>query len=213
MEAYIIHYTPLNDRKVHIQKECDHAGITPIYVEAHDREVLTDEQKAKFEGLRLASVSLILKHVEAWRLIAKGTRPWGLIFEDDAILCDEFMTRFTEYMSETPEDFDVVMINEGCNMHIPSDYIEPDKHIYLRGTHVSIYCGNGGTRCLDGYVITKSCAEKFVSLFDNYPTKITLTSDWLTNVFMREIDAVVYWAEPNLVSQGTETGLFANSYE
>lgn len=212
MDTYIMHYTPLCDRKIHMQKQCDAAGITAIYIEEHDRDLLTEQQKAKFTGLKLGLVSLILKHVEAWRLISKGTRPWGLILEDDAILCDNFLSRFNTYMTEVPDDFDILMINAGCDLHIPIVFIQPDKHIYLRGTHATVWGGGGATRCTDGYVISKSCATNLVTLFHTYPS-ISLELDWLMNDFLRKLNAVVFWAEPNLVRQGSQTGLFTSSYE
>jgi GR25 family glycosyltransferase involved in LPS biosynthesis len=216
MEAFVIHYTPLVDRKAHITQELTREGITPVFIEKYDREHLTETDIARFilsHKLRIGTVSLFLKQVEAWRRIASGSKEFGIIFEDDAVLTPGFVATLETYMKELPTDYDILMINEGCNFHIPAELIVADKHVYLRGVHPTTWGGNGGTRCLDGYVLSKKCASKFVEIFDSRTEKsISLEVDWWMNVVMRAISANVYWAEPSIVKQGSEVGLFKSSH-
>ncbi len=213
----MIHYTPLRERKANILRQFEREGLIPHFIESFDREVLTEKDLEKFgvaPSFRMGSKSLILKMVETWRQISSGEKEFGLIIEDDAILAERFLETLTSYITEVPKDFDVLMINGGCNLHIPAHMQISGKHIYLRGVHPTSWGGNGGTRCTDGYIISKACAQRFVNMFDAAPPRsIHLPIDWWMNTLMRGINAKVYWAEPSIVFQGTETGLFKQSYE
>ena len=215
--AYIIHYTPNVERKKHILNELYHANLHGIFIEKYDRDVLLPNEYIKFDYniLSMGSISLLLKHIEAWKLISESTnKNYGIIFEDDVILCDNFIYNLDLYIKQLPCNFDVLMINAGCNLHIPSDKLINGIHVYERGTHSTNWGGNGGTRCLDGYIISKETAKKYYEYFINLPDQpvINKQSDWFTNIIMKYYQSNVYWAEPNLVIQGSETGLFNLSY-
>lgn len=216
MEAYIIHYTPLKDRKSHITSQLIREDIQPVFIEEFDRDVLTASDLQRFiktGKLNLGSISLILKHIAAWKAISVREEPYGLIFEDDAILCPDFKGKLTHYLTQLPPEFDILMINGGCNLHIPKDMQMENKHVYMRGVDPTRWGGNGGTRCTDGYIISKKCAKKFVHIYESSPdNSISLPIDWWMNTLMRTCPTLVYWAEPSLVEQGTETGVFKQSY-
>jgi glycosyl transferase family 25 len=216
MHAYIPHYTPLKERKTHILQEVAREGITPVLIEPFDRDVLTASDLQKFvktRKLKLGSISLILKHLAAWRMIVEKNEPYGLVLEDDAILASGFQATLAKYMAQLPSDFDVLMLNEGCNLHIPSSMLKKDTFIYFRGVQPTSWGGNGGTRCTDGYILSNKCAKQFLMIYDSLPNDaIGLPIDWLMNSFMRLANSQVYWAEPSIVKQGTETGLFKQSY-
>jgi len=216
MEAYVVHYTPLRERKASILQQFEREDLTVQFIESFDREALSEKDLEKFglsPSFRTGTKSLILKTIETWRRISAGDKAFGLIFEDDAILAENFKDKLVSYLEELPADFDVLMINGGCNLHIPVSAQIPGKHIYFRGVHPTVWGGNGGTRCTDGYIISKACAQRFVNIFDALPPRsIHLPLDWWMNELMRMIDAKVYWAEPSIVLQGTETGLFKTSH-
>jgi GR25 family glycosyltransferase involved in LPS biosynthesis len=214
MDAYVIHYTPLKERKEHITNELKREGLSSIFVEDYDREVLTASDTEKFDisSVNLGKVSLILKHIEAWRQIVSSAQPYGLIFEDDAVLCSDFLPKLRNYIEELPADFDVLMINSGCDLHIPEEMLIEGIHVYLRGLSCTPWGGFGGTRCTDAYLISKECARKFLEIYDSLEAaSINIALDWWMNDLMRKIGARVFWAEPSLVSQGTEIGLFKTS--
>lgn len=213
MRAYVTHYTPLKERKEHITRELTREGLCPIFIEEYDRDVLTVADKRKFASeLQMGRISLILKHIEAWRQIGSSNEPYGLIFEDDAVLCSDFLPKLRNYIEELPADFDVLMINSGCGLHIPEEMMVEGMHVYFRGVAYTPWGGDGGTRCTDAYLISKKCARKFIEIYDSLESgSIILAIDWWMNELMRKIGARVFWAEPSLVSQGTEIGLFKTS--
>lgn len=213
MNAYICHYTPLKERKENMIRECKEAGIDPIFIEEFDREKLTPENTARFDKkLPISKVSLILKQVEAWKQIKECEQPWALILEDDALFCPDFLVQFNKYMEETPKYFDILMINYGCDLHIPEMRIEEGRNIYKRGVEPTEWGGNGGTRCTEAYVISRNCAGRFLDIYESLSNEsIKKPLDFWMNDLMRESNSEVYWAEPCLVKQGSLLGVFDRS--
>ena len=64
--AYIIHYSPLTERREHIDKQFQPYSIVPHYIECYNREDLTDEHRSWFTstGLNDAEISLFCKHLQ-----------------------------------------------------------------------------------------------------------------------------------------------------
>lgn len=217
MKFFVTHYTPLKERKNYIISQFNKHHIENFeFIENFDREILSENNTKKFDKskLKMGNISLILKHIDAWKRIIIENLSFGIILEDDAIFISDFNNILNQYINELPDDFDILMINCGCNLHIPFSMIESNKHIYFRGTMPTAWGGNGGTRCTDGYIISNECAKKFINLYNNLPdSSINLPIDWWMNTLLRNINAKVYWAEPELIKQGTETGLFKSSYE
>ena len=214
MDAYISHYTPLKERKEHMIRECVREGLNPIFITDHDRDVLTPEDISKFrlhDDYKLSHVSLVLKHIDAWRKIVDNNLEYGLIFEDDAILAPGFLWTLRLYLTELPQDFDIFMINQCCNLRIPSFMLVQGKHIYSRGVDPTSWGGDGATRCIDGYIMSNKCAKKLINIYETLTTKIDIPADWWMNQLLRSIDAKAYWAEPAIVGQGTAIGLFRTS--
>jgi hypothetical protein len=213
-KAYIIHYTPLELRRKSILLQCSRENLIPEFISEFDREKLSPDVTKKF-SVSDARISACLKHIEAWRRIYNSTEEnYGLILEDDAFVCQNFLNRLNECLIELEKiPFDVLMINEGCGFHIPQIFQRPDRKVYHRGILETYWGGNGGTRCADGYIISKKCAKNFISYYENCELgSINLPIDHWMNHMMRQFKSLVFWSEPSLVKQGSETGDFPKSY-
>lgn len=228
-KIYIIHYTPLKDRKKFMDKQLEKYGIEAEYILEKDREVLTEEELKIFDlkraangtyPLNMAECSVALKHIETYRkIIAEGVEH-ALILEDDAfILCDDFEEKLTEYYYQLPDDWDMFFVGCGWNLHVPKFELEKtgyNRNVFLKGNKGTgkpeseatgwPICG-GATRCLDSYMITNKCAEKLVNIIDKYYKtrgKIARPFDIWLNQTIEIQNYNVYWGEPNLVRQGSE---------
>jgi len=204
MKVFVIHYTQYTDRKTHILREFEKHNICNyVFIENYDKEDLTDSDRFNFEpSLAPGKISLVLKHIEAYRRIS--TEDPALIVEDDVILQDGFMDTLEQYYRELPSDFDMCFIGSGGNLHIESNRIRKDIHIYEKMQHPK-------TRCTDSYLITPVCAKNICEYFDTLHYKIPCNIDLWLNGVIGEINAKIYWAEPTIVTQGSETGLFTPS--
>ena len=83
---------------------------------------------------------------------------------------------------------------------------------FLTGPSVAVWGGDGATRCTDSYVITKKGAHSLINYIDNLKKKIDMPIDWFLNSAARSTLLKVYWAEPTIITQGSELGLFNVSY-
>lgn len=216
MKIFVMHYSKLSDRKAHIVAEFEKHGITDYeFVEVYDKEVLEEAHLAPFKPSyiksALSSISLQLKHFHIYRQIAAGSDDSALIFEDDVILAEGFLDKFASYMAQVPEDYDMVFIGDGCGLHIQSSLIQPNINIYHKCVEGSSWGGNGVTRCSDSYVLRRKCAQRMCEYIDGLTTKISLPIDWWINEAARDNAFKAYWAEPTIVTQGSQNGTFTLS--
>jgi GR25 family glycosyltransferase involved in LPS biosynthesis len=106
----------------------------------------------------------------------------------------------------------MLFIGDGCFLHIQNDVIVPNKYIYEKGLYPTYWGGDGAVRCTDSYIINKKCAIKLCEYINNLNYKINTAVDWFLSRAARDNNLKVYWAEPTIVTQGTQNGLFAKSY-
>ena len=153
--------------------------------------------------------SLVLKHFWVYYEIATKY-DYALILEDDVILADNFVEILNKYMVELPADYDMLFIGDGCNLHIEKDKILPNKNIYEKCLYPTRWGGNGGSRCTDSYLISKKCALKMCEYINKITKiyKIQLPADFFINDAARYNNFKIYWAEPTIITQGSQNGIF-----
>jgi GR25 family glycosyltransferase involved in LPS biosynthesis len=212
--TYVIHYTPLKERKQFMLNEIDKHSLNYYFIEKYDREKLSDQDLKMFNTykLKLSEVSLTRKHIDAYRKIVNNNYKYSLILEDDVILDDNFGYKLEKGLTHLPDDYDMLFIGNGANLHIEPSIIKPNQLIYKKCREPTNWGGNGGTRCTDSYLISKKCAKKLI----NYISKlkegsIQMPSDWWLNQVIRDLQLEIYWMEPTIVTQGTETGKYNSS--
>jgi len=212
MKIFVLHYSKLVDRKTHILEQFQKQNITDYeFIEKYDRENLKDCDTLLFDTcVKKSMVSLMNKHYYVYKLIAENYEN-ALILEDDVILCDNFIEKLNSYMSQLPEYYDMLFIGDGCNLHIEQHKLIPNKNIYEKCLYPTSWGGNGASRCSDSYIISKECANKLSEYINNLKCKINIPIDWWLNVAARDNNFKVYWAEPTIITQGTQNGTFQSS--
>lgn len=223
MKVYVLHSSNLSKRKKHILEQFRKHNIYNFeFIEKFDAREITEEESKPFaKDYKRTLMSLFLKHIYVYQLIAKDkSEETALIFEDDVILGDDFYEILEKYMNEASEacdckgangvsdvgytkdasKYDMLFIGCGYNLHINKEVLEDGKHLYK----------NPYTRATDSYVITSRCAKKLCDyslLYDNITLPINL---WLNKAILDK-GLNVYWCEPTIVSQGSQSGLFETS--
>ena len=212
--TYVIHYTPLKERKQFLLNEFSKHSLIYHFIEDYDRENLSDEDLKIFDTnkVKLSMCSNIIKHIDAYRNIMNNEYKYSLILEDDVILDDKFEDKLNKGLEQLPDDYDMLFIGNGCNLHIPLIKRRPDKFIYKRGREPTVWGGNGGTRCTDSYLVSKKGAKKLMSYISKLEGAINMPSDWWLNQVIRDLKLEIYWMEPTIVTQGTENGKFKSSH-
>ena len=217
MKVYVLHSSNLSKRKKHILEQFRKHNIYNFeFIEKFDvLDIAEDESKMFAKDYKRTIMSLFLKHIYVYQLIAKDkSEETALIFEDDVILCEDFYDTLNKYIGEAcnckgacdanskDDEYDMLFIGCGYNLHIDKEVLEDDKHIYK----------NPHTRATDSYVITCRCAQKICDYYDNLATAadspITLPINLWLNKAILDKGLNVYWCEPTIVSQGSQSGLF-----
>jgi GR25 family glycosyltransferase involved in LPS biosynthesis len=206
MKVFVIHYKVLIDRKKHILEQFQKHNITDYEFIEIDRDELHNQNIDMFqENYCKCQIAISLSHFYAYKQISEKYEN-ALIFEDDVILSTNFTDILNKYINQLPEDYDMLFIGNGCNLHIENDKLLPNKYIYEK------YGVGGITRCTDSYIISKKCAIKICDYINNLTYKINLPIDWWLNIAGRDNNIKAYWAEPTIVTQGTQNGLFQSSH-
>jgi GR25 family glycosyltransferase involved in LPS biosynthesis len=224
MKVIVLHYSKLTRRKQHILEQFEKHGITDYeFIEKFDKDTITDDECPEFSkdyvANRRTELSIHLKHLYLYRRMVSENYEEVLVLEDDVILSDHFVKNLTEYMTQLPKDYDMLFIGNGCNLHIPKNQLVANQYIYEKCLHETAWGGNGATRCVDSYILNRKCAKKLcdyvaataASAALDETKKINQPADWWLNEAARDLLLKVYWAEPTIVSQGSQNGLFSRS--
>lgn len=85
------------------------------------------------------------------------------------------------------------------------------NNVFKKGNYPTSWGGDGATRCTDSYIVSKKCSKKLLEYFYK-DSKINLPIDWYLNKIIRDLKLNIYWAEPTIVTQGTQNGTWNTSY-
>jgi len=215
MKIFIVHYKKLVNRKVHMLEQLlKHKLFDYEFVEI-DRDELHNYNTSIFEpNFSKAQIAICLSHFNIYKKISENCEDYenSLILEDDVILCDNFNDILEKYLEQLPKSFDMLFIGNGCNLHIEDNKLIPFKNIYKKNLDPTKWGGCGATRCVDSYIISKEFSTKLYKYIINLYYKINMPIDHFLNIACIDNNAQVYWAEPTIVSQGSQNGQFNISY-
>lgn len=152
--VYVIHYTPLQKRKKFLLNEFNKHSLNYYFIEDYDKEKLSNEDLKIFDTskVKLSMCSNIIKHINAYQKILNNNYEYSLIFEDDVILDIKFTEKLQKGLQQLPNNYDMLFIGNGCNLHIEPSKIQLNKLIYKKCREPSEWGGDGGTRCTDSYL-------------------------------------------------------------
>lgn len=220
--ALVIHYTPLAERKAHILSLLEKHNIAHEFIETYDKEDLTPQDILSFrmDKLNHSRVSLFKKHLLAYEKIITSPHTYNLILEDDIIVHPHFNELFQRSIIQLPDDYDMLFIGCGCGFRVPSEFREEDKgkYIYKKRNYeptdelAQLWRAREATKCCDSYIVSPKCASRILDYAASLgPRDIDKPLDvWLNHVCLH-LDLKVYWMDPPVIEQGSETGLFQSS--
>jgi glycosyl transferase family 25 len=204
MKIFVIHYDKLIRRKENMLRQLKENNIDAEFISNKGRDVLTIDDKTPFNGLSDSEISLFLHHTECFKkIIEDETNDFALILEDDALFNNSFYETLKKYILHLPNDWDMFFIGDGAGLHVPNNILQKNKKC-------NIFRGYS-SRCTDSYLISKNCALKFMNIINNENFSCNLPIDHWFNLIMKAENLKVLWAEPTIVTQGTENGIFKSS--
>ena len=196
--VYICHWSKLKERKIQL---IDHLKDMQIleyqWVENYDKNTWNIDQikmeypkvfglNPKDRFLKHSEISLVLKHCWIIKDAFENNYDSVLIFEDDIVLQDDFVSKFNSYKEQLPKDWDLCWVGSCCNLHS------------ITSPGINVYKENG-SRCTHAYMISKSCISKII----NYINLVNDGSDWYYNFLITTFNLNNYWFEPSLASQNS----------
>lgn len=196
-KIFVVHYDKLVGRKTNMLSQLKQLNLECEFVSNYGKDTLTDEDKKPFKNLSDGEISLTLHHIECFKIVAEKY-DYALILEDDAILHKKFSTILDCYIKLLPDNWDMLFIGNGSKLHVNSKLIIPGKYIYKMNS----------TRCMDSYLISNKCAKLILQRLNQPNYTIISPVDWWLNHVIKNNNFNVYWSEPTIVKQGSETGLF-----
>jgi GR25 family glycosyltransferase involved in LPS biosynthesis len=217
LAVYVIHGSRLTERRVRLEVDLQTHGIQPEWVLDPVAAELTWRTRLryyrpnpwrwrrrvaatftrKFRALTPREIAVTISHVETLRRVAADRRAWGLIFEDDVLLAPDFREQFNTYFDELPDDADLVYIGSCCGLGIRD--VDPDRHFYRKD--------HPATKCSDSYLVRREAAAAILETIVPFVLEI----DWELNYHLKLHDLAVYWLEPPLVVQGSQSGVHVSS--
>jgi glycosyl transferase family 25 len=197
--VYVLSVRSFDDRIAHMEREMARHGIKFEFVFEFDANAIPDETIGRVfapSDMKLTHQSLVLKHIETWRLCVARNHQRVLVFEDDAVLSRGFAEGLARAVAET-------------------DLIAGPWMVYLgRGDNRYVGAGRGASALVpggvlpatDALVFNREAAQRRLAWIE--ANRIVRPADWL----MREMDAAIgvphYWLREPLVEQGSMSGMF-----
>jgi glycosyl transferase, family 25 len=207
LPAYVIHAKSLPERRDHIQRELDRAGIPFEWVLDFDADEITPEADAAWfapgADLTIRQKSCALKHVVAMQRIADRGQDMALIFEDDAQLVPDFAERLKRVLDEAvrwPRPR-ILHLGAATNFYTPASQLRPGQIIYP-GNRV---------RNMEAYVLGAIEAQARLDWIARHP--MTEPIDIAFNTGDPAMGIPFLWPEPPLAEQGSLNGVFKSSLD
>lgn len=183
----------------HIEAELARKGIAFSFMFAHDAVELTEEKLAATFGpssMKREHKSLVLKNIQVWKdSVARGYQR-VLVFEDDAVLSDDFIAGFDVAMQAA------VKLQPGWLVFLGGlDTKVPDSYFLEPGPLVELAIPTA-----EACVHDRLAMQRRLTWLESNP--VILSADHL----MSHIDAAMgsrqYWLRQPIVEQGSVTGVF-----
>ena len=156
------------------------------------------------ESLKLAEISLFLKHISCLKQFSQSNHQWGVIVEDDIIFKEDSIPRLMDLLAELPEEFDYIDIGGGVELDPQYAFNK------VPGLTTNLYqILPGSTRTLCAYIVSKKFATAVVAYGDFPVTKI----DFYLTYLIQTLDLKCYWLEDPIFIHGSENGYYSSSIQ
>lgn len=196
--VFVLSVRSFADRIAHIRAEMARHGIAFEFIFDFDANAIPDdlvEWRFGPSDMKRAHMSLVLKHLRTWELMRSRGLSVALVFEDDAVLADDFAAGLAEAMTEARALTGpwCLYLGRGNNQHVGA-----------RGG--AALAPAGPLPAADALVFNRAAADARLAHIERH--RIVRPADWL----IREADAAAgvphYWLRRPLVEQGSMNGLF-----
>lgn len=197
--VYVLSVKSFTHRIAHIEAEMARHNIAFSFVFDHDAAELDEGLVAATFGpsdMKRAHQSLVLKNIQVWRdAVAKGHRR-VLVFEDDAVLTEDFASRFDEAMTAAE------VLEPGWMLFLGGMDTKVPEHYFLApGPLVELPIATA-----EGCVHDLLCMQRRLDWLARNP--VTLPADHLMRRIDQDSATRQFWLRHPVVEQGSVLGIF-----
>lgn len=220
MKAFVVHYRKLAHRRKSLAVQLEAARMPAVFVDHIDRDSIVEHDLRMFDlrrkywlfghRIRPVDMAITLSHLYCLQLVCECSEE-ALILEDDALLAEGFSASLSQCLGQLPAGWDLCFLGDGCGFHIPEIQRQPGVFVYEKGHGPTDWGGAGATRCTDSYLVTPVAANRILQYASCLRNSVRLPYDWWLNDVIRLVGLRVYWAEPTMVTQGSQS-VYASSY-
>ena len=157
----------------------------------------------KFTHLNPGEIGCFLSHIRLFKRLVESEEPYFIIFEDDALHCDNFHDKFAIICNELPEDFNILyfggrfwpdfVMNPENYRHITENIVE---HVFETRTYLHSYRIQHD-RTTHGYIISKKIAAFFLNIFNSVENICAPIDEFMIRT-MVDADIKIYDSKPLL---------------
>lgn len=197
-KVYILSVKTFTERIAHSQKEMAKHNIQFEFVFSYDIPDIDLDLLKTFESdkLSMAQISLVLKHIHAWKDALRNNYRKILIFEDDALLSKNFNQQLNLVIGDVNKlDSGYLIFLGGADGKIPMSELASNNRLLERPIATA-----------EGYITDIDACKKRLQWLEG--NKISLPADHLIKVIDQATGIKNFWARPALVEQGSVTGIF-----
>jgi len=122
-----------------------------------------------------------ISHLRIWQYIVDNEIEYGLIFEDDANFCKDFLSKYKNFVTEIPTDCDVAFIGGKFDANYKmneNNYIQISKNI-IQHKNVTEEYYYDFCRTTHSYILSKNTAKMLISKFETAEKITTALDHWM----------------------------------
>lgn len=202
-QVYVIHVRGNAAREAYIRGELGKHGLDfEFMLDANLGDIDQRTLDAYFVGEMhqySPAMSCTLKHLRVYERMVREGVPFGLIFEDDIALSDNFNAVFAQSLQE--------IVGRGLENVVVSYESTGFKYVNRseRKAGMLLYRQRHG-RCAGAYLVDLAAARTMVEYVAAERCHVPI--DWLHNAYADRALLSIYWCEPAIAEQLSHNGAF-----
>lgn len=142
-------------------------------------------------NLTLGQIAITYKHYLALKDIVENKYTSAVIMEDNIEFLSLIPEKINEYLSQLPEDWDLVFDSDFFGWRFIESQIKSEQLVYKKKREETSQC-HGASKGAHFYLVNFKAAQKLLDQFIPFDN----VSDHLLNDLIRKLELNTYWADP-----------------
>lgn len=136
--------------------------------------------RTKHYQLTKGAVGCYLSHLNVYKLISMSDKPYGIIFEDDAVINNDLFTKVNKYVAMVPNNWDILLLGCFCIVcDTYSNYYNAERFFNLHGYVIKKDAASMIYKKLDKQLIKQQIDSELSDMVANGSLKIYCLKDAL----------------------------------